>query len=405
MFVETLNPPSKPIEVPQLVLMNSIMSEHMGMDWCGSLESRIKRDEENGVKSLSHHRISLMKILSLYNMLIGMVGYTESLYKEDTIISNPIRANEFMKTVESCISKLDPDCRDKYLQMEYIKLLKSSLNFKFSNIQKSYFLRADNFMRLIKQVGGKNNIITSQVIFLIKEIQKLKYFSLAASFYHKNMPEIENMLMKYGKNCDYLRPSKEMIRSKPEDLEGVSVANNMIQNNQTNPLVYPEEENLNKTIMNDDFVKKLLEISGENADGLSALDSHFAFFDRTPNNLNLETNVDEQMKEEQLPFNAMDEILTYKKSIGTELPDLIKSIRDKKTKQEEEEDFTQKLDQEVNEESDESSDKSSVNSSKAITFHISLQDELEDDDNLINKRLNNDDELEFQDFPTKKTSL
>lgn len=92
--------------------------------------------------------------------------------------------------VDSIVETLDSTCKDKYLQVEYVKFLRILVIGEDENTNAA-FMNSRHFLNVIQSVCWKDNMISAQVNAVFNELRKLQSLKLLLLFVetHKELLE------------------------------------------------------------------------------------------------------------------------------------------------------------------------------------------------------------------------
>lgn len=219
MFLEILQPQGDPFAEPQVLVMNYFLQNNVFKDLAEKLEKRLnkfaakqnvtngslKGEEKIGEEyQKERHNIKryLHRLLLLWSQIMKFCS-------DNVITCYP--ASSLAILVNQCVNQVDNECEDKFLQMEFIKFIRKLLIVADDSIDK-LFLQMDYFIKIIKRICHKENMLSAQVYAVFEEMKKLHCFKLHKTFIETNRLVLEGLKAK-NKFIEALLNHNKRVRS------------------------------------------------------------------------------------------------------------------------------------------------------------------------------------------------
>lgn len=187
MLLEILNPPIKPLEVPDFQTMNLMVVHGTLEDICQSILKRTPQpcpvDERNRLTQ------QLTKLLVLSSTTISILSaHIESCdhLLVETWLYNPKKKSEVLGLFDTCVGLLDPDCRHKQLHIEYVKLLKSVYKVTGASSCKG-LLSCRSFFKIAEKAKNRYSMLNGIIYSLFSSLEVHSHYELKKELVAKNV--------------------------------------------------------------------------------------------------------------------------------------------------------------------------------------------------------------------------
>ena len=220
MFLEILQPQGDPFAEPQVQLMNYLVQSGVVGELADKLDARLSMVKlvignfEIGSHPAADHSLPtqreeeiakielyLNRLLLLWNVLMK---YCADLFP----LNYP--ASRLVVLVDRCMELIDPSCKQKKLQMEYLKFLKKLLGQSDESVA-YVIVESSHFITVIKKVNKKENMISAQVKAIFEEMKKLQWFKLHQHFVETYKDTLESLKV-HNKAIDVLLNHNKRMR-------------------------------------------------------------------------------------------------------------------------------------------------------------------------------------------------
>ena len=194
MFMEILQPQGDPFAEPQVLTMNHFVKADILKDLSENLNSLLqefrtlkiqKEHTEEGRKEIAAHcnklKLYIHRFLLFWSVIVKYCSEQ---------ISQSFPSSSLADLINKVVSAVDPICKDKYLQVEYVKFLKILIGGSDENTNNA-FMRSTHYLEIISHVSRKDNMLSAQVNSVFHELKKLQCFKLHQIFVetHKELLE------------------------------------------------------------------------------------------------------------------------------------------------------------------------------------------------------------------------
>lgn len=202
MFLEILQPHGDPFAEPQVMLMNHLVEAGVLGELADKLDARLsvlklvignpeavgpagstENPHEQREAEIARIERFLNRFLLLWNILMKHCA---------DLFPQHYPAGRLVTLAEGCIEQVDPGCKNKKLQMEYVKFLRKLLTQSDESVAQ-VLVKSSHFITVIKKVNRKNNMLSSQVRAVFEEMKKLQWFKLHQQFVETYKDTLEDL--------------------------------------------------------------------------------------------------------------------------------------------------------------------------------------------------------------------
>lgn len=198
MFLEILQPQGDPFAEPQVMLMNYLVQSGVIRDVADKLDARLSvfkliltnpdmhnqdEDSESVAESKAKIKTFLRRLLLLWSLLMK---FCSDLFQQN------YPASSLASLANRCIKEVDPLCKDKSMQIQYLKYLKKLLTQVDDSVSKA-FMDSNHFINIVEKTNRKNNMISAQVRAIFEELKKLQCFKLHEQFVDAHKDTLERL--------------------------------------------------------------------------------------------------------------------------------------------------------------------------------------------------------------------
>lgn len=212
MFVEILHPQGDPFAEPQVLAMDHLAKSGVLKklaDKLTELQTEFKitlakaalqtvtqselAEKQNKLKQFVH------RLLLLWTMVARFCS---------DVLTSSFPSSQLASLINSVLAVIDPHCRDKHLQVDYVKFLKLLL-VASDESSSTAFMQADHFLTVIAKTAGKDNLLASQVAAVFAEMKKLHCFKLHHQFVETHAAFLEPLALKSSSLASLLNHNKK----------------------------------------------------------------------------------------------------------------------------------------------------------------------------------------------------
>lgn len=223
MFMEILQPQGDPFAEPQVLAMSHLVKSGVLNELADKISYLLEQyklllaQKEHGkdCQKELEEQTSRLKVF-IHRFLLFWSVITKYCAEQ---LAQTYPSSKLAGLVDSVVAAVDPDCKDKYLQVEYVKFLRALVCSNEDNVNTA-FMQARHFLKVINLVSRKDNMLSAQVNAVFGELKKLQCFKLHQVFVetHKDLfdnlkdrnPFLESLINHNRKARRSLRKSSQM---------------------------------------------------------------------------------------------------------------------------------------------------------------------------------------------------
>jgi len=192
MFLEILQPQGDPFAEPQVLMMNLLVETGVMTAVADRLDNRLNLvrqiarkpeidcqlpESEKKQSDEIHEEIAkierfMSRFLLLWNVLMK---FCADLFPKHFPVS------KLIILTNGCMEQIDPICKNKKVQIEYVKFLRKLLCQSDDSVTRT-IVESSHFITVIKKVNKKENMLSAQVKAVFEEMKKIQWFKLHQQF-------------------------------------------------------------------------------------------------------------------------------------------------------------------------------------------------------------------------------
>jgi hypothetical protein len=187
MLLEIINPPIKPLELPDFQTMNLLIEHCSFEEACQRIVKQASQPCDEAERRRLARQLTKLFILATTTVSI-LTTHTDpsELLLQDSWLFNPKKKTEVIGLFDSCVGLLDPELVLKQLHIEYAKLLKSVYKVPGASSCKG-LTSCRNFFKIAEKARKRYNMLNGIIFALFECLETHSHFELKKELVSKKL--------------------------------------------------------------------------------------------------------------------------------------------------------------------------------------------------------------------------